>query len=336
MAGKKKADTSNYIVVRRRRKNHTDHLPHGSWKIAYADFVTAMMAFFLLMWLVNITTEEDKKRISDYFNPYSSESASQDIEVISGIIAISDGGKLSGENITDREIQDAQGDPETNNPEPIEEIKPNQENLFIDLSTIELDREVYEELLYKSQKLDELQNDLDNLKDFQFESPETLEPLPIDEEILEIWKNLSKSLKDLPELKNLSENLIIEQIPEGLKIQIVDKNDFSMFELGSSSLTMEARKLLETVGGVLKDIENPIAVSGHTDGRPFTSNRNYSNWELSSERANSARRELIKNGLTEKQFARVEGRADTDHLIEEDPLDPRNRRISILVLRYYD
>ena len=336
MAGKKKSDNNHYIVVRRRRKSHTDHLPHGSWKIAYADFVTAMMAFFLLMWLVNITTEEDKKKISDFFNPYQAESASQDVEVSGSIIAISDGGKMSGENIHEREIQDSQGDPETNNPEPIEEIKPNQENLFIDLSTIELDREVYEELLYKSQKLDEIQNDVSDIKNIKFENPETMEPLPVNEEILEIWRNLSKTLKDLPELKNLSENLIIEEIPEGLKIQIVDKNDFSMFELGSSSLTKEARRLLETVGGVLKEIDNPIAVSGHTDGRPFTSNRNYSNWELSSERANSARRELINQGVSESQFARVEGRADTDHLIKDDPLDPRNRRISILVLRYYD
>lgn len=336
MAAKNKVDTHQYIVVRKRRKNHTDHLPHGSWKIAYADFVTAMMAFFLLMWLVNITTEEDKKKISDYFNPYQAESASQDIDVIGGIIAISDGGMMAGENITDREIKDSQGDPESNDPEPIEELEPNQENLFIDLSTIELDREVYEELLYKSERLDQIQKDLEEVRDIKFQNPEDLDTLPIDEEMLEIWKNLSRSLKDLPDLNSLSENLIIEQIPEGLKIQIIDKDSFSMFELGSTELTTEARKLLEMVGGVLKDIDNPIAVSGHTDGRPFTSNRNYSNWELSSERANFARRELIKNGVSESQFARVEGRADTDHLIKENPLDARNRRISISVLRFFE
>jgi chemotaxis protein MotB len=331
MAGKKKEELKNIIVVRKRnKKNHTAHLPHGSWKVAYADFVTAMMAFFLLMWLVNSTNEDQRKQLSDYFNPYQAESQTQNVEVDAQIISISDGGKLAGEDISERELKDSQGE-SYSTAKVIQEPKEKEGNLFVELATIELDREYYEELMYKSEQYEKIKDnksqEANNIKSNSFE---------VEESIKEIWEKVSIALKDLPEFKKLSNNLLIEQVPEGLKIQIIDEESFSMFELGSSKLTKEARTLLKTVGNVLKNVDNMLAISGHTDGRPFLGNRNYTNWELSSDRANEARLELIKAGVPKGKFERIEGRADTDHLIEDDPLNPKNRRISILVLRYYE
>lgn len=330
MASRKKEEKSNVIVVRKRNKKDHTHLPHGSWKVAYADFVTAMMAFFLLMWLVSSTDPEQRAKLSDYFNPYQEEAQTQEVEVSANIIAISDGGRAAGENITERELKDSQGETEKITEQTIE---PESDigNLFVELATIELEREKYEDLLFKSEQYDKIKQE-----ETQTQNEKNQIITDMDEEIRKIWKDLSNSLKDLPEFKDLSNNLIIEQVAEGLKIQIVDEESFSMFKLGSSKLTEEARTLLGTIGNVLKDVDNTIAVSGHTDGRPFKSNRNYSNWELSSDRANDARLELQKNGVQGKQFARVEGRADKDHLFDDNPLDPRNRRISILVLKYYN
>lgn len=341
MVAKKKADANNVIHVTRRRRKVHHKGAHGGWKIAYADFVTAMMAFFLLMWLVSATTEEQKQAMKDYFNPYSEDSQNAEVTVNTGIISIYDGGKASGDDIRAREEVNLENpDENIEEQDPTEKLaqdqnettnEGNNENLFDEIAEITLPREEYDlliemanlgkELKPKADKLDEISNDIDVNK--------------LDKNLLDIAEKISFLMENVPDLKSLSDNLIIEEVPEGLKIQLVDKDDFSMFSLGDTNLNKKAENLIDTVGIVLKDIPNKIAVSGHTDGIPLRKN-NYTNWELSSDRAHAARRALLKSGVSEDKIFRVEGKADTDHFIKSNPNDPRNRRISILILRYID
>jgi len=130
----------------------------------------------------------------------------------------------------------------------------------------------------------------------------------------------------------LAENLIIDRTPEGMRIQIVDQAGLTMFPLGSAHMHEHTRQLLRKVAEVARRMENKVAISGHTDAKPYANTSGYSNWELSTDRANASRRVLIEAGLTEGRVAHVAGRAAREPLIAQDPFDPRNRRISIVLL----
>lgn len=276
-------------LVHRKIKRHTEEESHGVWKIAYADFATAMMAFFLLMWLVNITDDEQKKTISELYNPYIKEDP-ETPHVDRGVMSIFDGGMMGGTSLDER-------DPESS-----------RAVLEADLGGIHAD---------------DLERWREDLEIFEEET----------EALRRIRERIYRILESVPELKSLSENIRIEEAPDGLRIQILDRDGFSMFSLGSSRITPRAHVLLTAIGTILADTPNHIAVSGHTDGVPYKGQARYSNWELSADRANAARRELVEAGVGAGSIDRVEGLADTRHLIEEDPRDPRNRRISILLLR---
>ena len=145
---------------------------------------------------------------------------------------------------------------------------------------------------------------------------------------------IRQAIEDIPELKQLAENLIVDRTPEGLRIQIVDQGRYSMFPLGSAAPMDHTRRLLSAVTRIVQRLPNQIAVTGHTDAIQFqNNNRNYGNWELSTDRANSSRRILLETGLPPARINRVVGKAEFDPLIPQNPNDPRNRRISIVLLR---
>lgn len=302
-----------HVVIKSGRRKKTAHIPHGGWKVAYADFVTAMMAFFLLMWLVSATDENQRDAISDYFNPYEAEDNSQEVEVNAGIISIMDGGKMSGEQIQDREIQDSQG-----NPEAVVQAEDvvGEETFASPLEywdIVEISRVEYEGL--KAAAAGE-------------EAPDYF-----DQEFAKLAEDLEELKRNVPILKEYEDNIVIDEVFEGLRIQFIDQGEFSMFQSGSAELTDKALAMIGTFGLVLKDVPNKIAISGHTDGVPFTSRRSYSNWELSSDRSNSARRAILAAGVRKEQIERVEGKADMDLLYPTAPKDPRNRRIEFMILR---
>ena len=186
----------------------------------------------------------------------------------------------------------------------------------------------------KASLAEDLQAQLNELENSGYLDPEYLAPTPLDEDIMDVWEKVTRLLENKPELQGLSKNMVIEEVPEGLQIQIIEQDEFSMFKSGSSKLLPQAENLLMETGKILKNVKLPIAIVGHTDGRQFADTSKYSNWELSSDRANAARKILNKSGVDMSQFFRVEGKADTDLLIPENPYDERNRRISILVLRH--
>jgi chemotaxis protein MotB len=237
------------IIKKIIKKGHGHH--GGAWKLAYADFVTAMMAFFLLMWLLESTDEKTRIGISEYFkDPYKP--------------SVNEKGVMP-----------------THVPIPID--------------------------LY-SEKNDMLK--------------------------LELLKEKIQAMVDTnAKLFDIKENIKLETTEDGLRIQIIDNKNMPMFKLASSETEPEIRLVLRALAPVINKLPNKITINGHTDSRPFPANRKgYSNWELSSDRANAARYELNQGGLTEEKILRVTGLSDSIPYNPDDPYDPMNRRISIIVM----
>ncbi|MCA3069601.1 MAG: flagellar motor protein MotB [Rhodocyclaceae bacterium] len=266
------------IVVKRIKKGgHGKH--GGAWKIAYADFVTAMMAFFLLMWLLGSVSKGDLKGISDYFNTplktalMGGSSTGEAQSVIPG----------GGTDLTASAGQVHKGESE---PRPRDE------------------RELEAEL----------------------EAREAAR-------LAELKEKIEKAIEANPLLAPFRKQLLVDLTPEGLRIQIVDEQNRPMFPTGSSNLASYTRDLLREIGIILNDVPNRVSLSGHTDAASFGSgDRGFSNWELSAERANSARREMIAGGMADAKVLRVVGLASAVGFPGAAPLDAVNRRISIIVL----
>jgi chemotaxis protein MotB len=303
------ATNAPIIIIKRRKK--VAHAAHhgGAWKVAYADFVTAMMAFFLLLWLLNATTEEQRRGISDYFSPASvSRTTSGAGGVLGGMTVVRDGALRSdGSQLsiplpatpTDNPDSDVDGEFAGDGGEnsAAEQDRKQQTN--------ELTPEEQDKLLAKREEE-------------RFEAAA---------------EELRQAIQSTPELAKLAESLIIDRTPEGLRIQIVDQDKYSMFPLGSAAMYDYTRKLLAEVAKIVAKLPNRIAVTGHTDSTPYSRSSSYTNWELSTERALASRRALLDSGFLEDRIERVIGKADKEHLLPAEPNSPRNRRISIVLLR---
>ncbi len=268
------------IIIKKIKKGGHGH-HGGAWKIAYADFVTAMMAFFLLMWLLGSTTEGDKKGLADFFGSplkvaLGGGSGSGDAShVIKG----------GGEDLSRTHGQVKQGDIEA-------------EKRTINLLALKAEQRAAERA-----RLEELK------------------------------KRVEDVLASNPRLASMSSQIRLDMTSEGLRIQIVDENNRPMFDSGSSIVKPYMRELLRIIGDVLTDVPNRLTLEGHTDAKPFgNGERGYSNWELSADRANASRRELLEGGLPEARVLRVQGLASSHPLENQDPLSPTNRRISIIVM----
>lgn len=299
------------IIIKRIKK--ADHGGHhgGAWKVAYADFVTAMMAFFLLLWLLNVTTDEQKKGIADYFEP----------SITWHKAASGADGLLAGEAIGTAGMQTRSGAaPAVSTPRSALRQLDDTEELDGTMAPHAADALEGEDRTGRAEAPDELAADrwLAEREERQFAAAEF---------------DLRQAIQDLPELSELAESLIVDRTPEGLRIQLVDQERTSMFPLGSSEMRDPARKLMALVAQIVDRLPNKISVTGHTDATPYAGTRHYSNWELSTDRANASRRQLIANGLPLERIAKVVGVADREPLIEDQPASPRNRRISIVLLR---
>ena len=303
------ADESNHPIIIVKKKKHAHHPHHGgAWKVAYADFVTAMMAFFLLLWLLNVTTDDQKRGIAQFFTP---ESVSRSTS--------GSGGVLGGLNVSPGNLPSNSPTAMIQTPPPLPpENRPTAE---------ESDSEPggpAEEAARKPEEQQREATEADVLKALARREEQEFEKAEQD---------LRRAIEDIPEMRQLAQNLLIDRTPEGLRIQIVDQDKTSMFPLGSSAPYEHTKKLLALVTQVVLQLHNGISVTGHTDATPFSRTNAYSNWELSTDRANSSRRTMLESGLPAERISRVIGKADRDPLLANDPSDPRNRRISIVLLR---
>jgi chemotaxis protein MotB len=288
------SDEKVRIVIKRIEDEHEGH-HGGSWKIAYADFVTAMMAFFLLLWLLGATTEVQRKGIADYFE--ATVTVSQNPNGANGVL----GGKTIAEPGA-QTTASAAYDPTQNSIPAQPAPKDDQDNFA------------------RSNDADASQADVEAEMRRQDEM-----------HFSETEQALRQTITNDPSLADLANNIVIDRTPEGLRIQLLDQANYSMFELGSAMMASRTRQLVEAVARAVGNLPNKLSVRGHTDARPFTGGIG-DNWRLSSDRALSTRTALIDGGLDSKRVANVVGLADTQPFIATDPLDPRNRRLSIILL----
>ncbi|MGB0934852.1 MAG: flagellar motor protein MotB [Alphaproteobacteria bacterium] len=283
----------------------------GAWKVAYADFVTAMMAFFLLMWLLNATSEEQKRGISNYFGP---------VGMASG--ASGSGGVLGGLSISSEgSFQDSKSAPAVTMLTPKTDTSSQEDSESEDLEGFGPSEAALDQALEQQAETAEQKEEAQQIKENEEKKA-----------FAEVEKEIRQALQEVPDIKDLLENVIVDQTPDGLRIQLVDQDKRSMFPSGQDKMLGHTKVLIKQVVGVIQKLPNKIAVSGYTDATPYSKNSDYSNWELSTDRANASRRELIRAGIPESRIGYVVGKADRDPLIKSDPFSPQNRRISIVLL----
>ncbi len=271
------------IIINKKVKKGGDHGHHGgAWKVAYADFVTAMMAFFLLLWLLSTTTVEQRSGIADYFTPTTSLRSGE-----SGA-----GGILGGQTLSDSGAKIGEG----GTPSVVVELTPP--------GSRDAKEKDIEELAAKREQ----------------------------ESFEDALQALNKAITDSPELSDLKDNIQVDMTSEGMRIQIVDREGGALFRAGSAEMNARTQQLIGQIAKVVATLPNNISISGHTDSNPF-SRGDYSNWELSSDRANASRRQLVSSGIDPTRIVQVVGKADQEPLVEEDPFLPENRRVSIVLRR---
>ena len=268
------------IIVKRIKKVAGGH-HGGAWKIAYADFVTAMMAFFLLMWLLGSTAKGDLNGIAEYFK--------------TPLKVAMQGGSGSGDSSS--------------------VIKGGGTDLSRKSGQVKKGETINER---KSYNLEAAKAELQR----------------IEAEKLKLLKGrLEAEIDANPTLKQFKRQLLLDITTEGLRIQIVDEQNRPMFKLAGAELQPYTKVILREIGKVLNDVQNRVGLSGHTDATPYSNaGRGYSNWELSADRANASRRELVLGGMDERKMLRVVGLASSVAFNQAAPFDPVNRRISIIVM----
>ncbi|MCA0368490.1 MAG: OmpA family protein, partial [Proteobacteria bacterium] len=264
-----------------------------AWKVAYADFVTAMMAFFLLMWLINTTDPEQKKGIAEYFAPASvSETTSGSGGILGGTALGDDGPKSSGSQSVIEQLA-PEAPPDATNPGPSSNLSSASDAA--------------------------LQAEMQRREAAEFASAA---------------ESLRQAMQSMPELAELSKQLIVDQTPEGLRIQLVDQEGRSMFESNSARPNARAQVLLRAVAKVINRLPNRISITGHTSAQAGSSRASLpADWSLSSERANASRLVLQGAGVDPDRVYSVAGKAGSDPLYPDDPSLAGNRRIAIVLLR---
>ena len=283
------------IIIKRIKKVAGGH-HGGAWKVAYADFVTAMMAFFLLMWLINTTSPEQKRGIADYFAPASvSETTSGSGGILAGTALGKEGAKQNGSMSI---VQDAS--PDSRHPDDGKSKDGSKAKSPEQATTAEL-----REALQKREEA----------------------------AFAAAAQSLRQALQDMPELAELSKNIIIDQTPKGLRIQLVDQEGRSMFPTGTAQPNDRAKLLLRAIAKIINQLPNRISIYGHTSASAGPGGKADGDWTLSATRADSSRRVLQGAGVDADRVYQVSGKATSEPLYPDDPTLPGNRRIAIVLLR---
>jgi len=275
------SDQQPIIIKKVKKGGHGHH--GGAWKLAYADFVTAMMAFFLLMWLLGTTSEPERKGIAEYFqDPFKASTEERGLDVGDRTSIIQAGGA----DITSQDL----GQVDKGQTTEVKDILP-------------------EEIEKKAEEIEK--EKLENLKE-----------------------KIQEKIDATPELNEFKDQIKLEITSEGLRILIVDAQNRPMYKLASAEPEPQIKLILRALAPVINELPNRVSLNGHTDARPFPPNqKKYTNWELSSDRANAARYELTQGGLAEEKVLRVIGLSSSvPYNPTTESLDPINRRISIIVM----
>ena len=263
----------------------------GAWKVAYADFVTAMMAFFLLLWLLGATNEKQRKGIADYFAPTLLDTRT---------LGIGGNGPAGGESfLSENKLGPKAG-------------QANQQAIMIKQGTNGGAMKGFGE-----------KGSLASTRAVQEEDRKNFAKLKA-----EVLRKIAATKA----LSKLGKHIRFTMTPDGMRIDLIDDADYSMFALGTTALESDASKLIGMVAEGIRETSNPIMIRGHTDSVPFGDPRAMNNWMLASGRAEATRRRLALGGIPEARFNRIEGVADREPMIAKDPMDPRNRRVAVTLL----
>jgi chemotaxis protein MotB len=340
-----KADRTGKGSILIRKEEVVEGEAHGgSWKVAYADFVTAMMAFFLLMWLLNATTEDQRKGLADYFSPNNvlSHQSSGTGQPFGGRTAYSEGGMLSD-----------LGSPEVTagKQPPLDQVEDDGSDVIAQTRPHRDDARNNEPDLAGRPPQKPPPRQVRNATpagpipvaavtpgrgDIQRKPTEAELRAELERREKQAFEQAAQQIRDAvssdPQLSELASQLAIDMTPDGLRIQIRDADRQPMFPFGSAVLNDKARLLLQKVAPVLMRMTQDVSIAGHTDAAPFAGSGR-TNWELSADRANATRRLLVESGLQEARIRSVTGNAERDLAVPSDPLAAANRRIAIVVLR---
>ncbi|MDI1308023.1 MAG: flagellar motor protein MotB [Methylotenera sp.] len=269
------------IIVKKIKKGGGGH-HGGAWKIAYADFVTAMMAFFLLMWLLGSTSKEQKEGISEYFQtPLKQVLMGPSMGASDTIIKGGGGKDFTKKSGQVKKVEGPDG------------------------KKTAIDAEGAKKALEQAEKV----------------------------KLEELKKKIEKAIEDSTTLSKFKDQLLLDITSDGLRVQIVDEQHRPMFNSSKAEMQPYAREILQELGKTLNDVPNKISLSGHTDATPYPNGeKSYSNWELSSDRANASRRELVAGGMNETKLMRVVGLSSAALFDKENPFNATNRRISIIIM----
>ncbi|WP_297508168.1 flagellar motor protein MotB [uncultured Caulobacter sp.] len=282
------------IIIKKIKKGGGHGHHGGAWKVAYADFVTAMMAFFLLMWLLNTTSPEQKQGIADYFAPASiSSTTSGSGGILGGTSLGDDGAKADGKMSVIQQMA-----PEA----PDNVSKDGQSSTSANLDSAS--EQALRDALAKKEQ----------------------------DAFASAAQSLRQSLQDMPELAELSKQILIDQTPEGLRIQLVDQEGRAMFQENSKVPNDRAKVLLRAVAKVINQLPNRVTISGHTSANAYGKKQD-GDWALSAERADASRQVLRGFGVSDDRVYQVSGKANSEPLYADDPTLAGNRRISIVLLR---
>ncbi len=283
------------IIIKKVKKGGGHGHHGGAWKVAYADFVTAMMAFFLLMWLLNTTSPEQKQGIADYFAPASiSSTTSGSGGILGGTSLGDDGAKADGKMSVIQQMA----------PEAPDHVDKDGQSSTTAANLDSASEQALRDALAKKEQ----------------------------DAFASAAQSLRQSLQDMPELAELSKQIMIDQTPEGLRIQLVDQEGRSMFKENSREPNDRARILLRAVAKVINQLPNRVTISGHTSANAYGKKQD-GDWALSASRADASRQILRGAGVDDDRIYQVSGKANSEPLYADDPTLAGNRRISIILLR---
>jgi chemotaxis protein MotB len=300
------------IIIKKVKKVAGGH-HGGAWKVAYADFVTAMMAFFLLLWLLATTSPQTQQGLAEYFTPTFGVQGAKGVGVEGGLSPNPEGKKQS--NLSDPGIVVGRVSQGPDAAAPTKKLD----------NTPASDQTGKDVVAFAASDNPDLEKQ-DVTGDKGSKDADSEEFKRVEQELLNAFENT-------PELQEFKDNIVITQTPEGLKIDMADDQERPMFAPGSAMITEAGKTVMKAVQQVVATTDSKVSVSGHTDATFFGAGTNFTNWELSADRANSSRRFLVQVGMEPERVAKVQGLAGTDLLVPNEPTSPRNRRISLILIR---
>ncbi len=313
------------LIIIKKSDDHDDHAHHGGgWKVAYADFMTAMMAFFLLLWIISAADEKKLKGLAEFFTPTDKTEILGGEGFLDGQVFGPDGvySGVDGQSFQIQPPSFGQDTPVSTTGDGVGDPEPRVVVEYIEAWAVD---SLFDAASQTTQG--------DAAEESEIVDPALLEERALREARLdEVAQEIENAVATNLALVELESNLRIDKTPDGLLIQILDQENRPMFASGSARIDAATRELVQIIALAVRELDYPLAITGHTDSVPFTGRSDYGNWELSADRANSTRRALLESGVGSERISRVSGLADTIPLNVISPTAPENRRITMLLI----